>query len=60
MYFALDKWSKAANINFNEVGGDSKADIYVSFVSGDHGDPFPFQRRGPTLAHAFYPYPGIG
>ena len=59
MSFALQKWSKVTNINFREeTSGD--ADILVSFRSGPHDDFWPFDGRGGTLAHAFYPYPGAG
>ena len=57
--FALGKWQAVANINFREVSSDN-ADILVSFAPGSHGDPYPFDGRGGTLAHAYYPYPNFG
>ena len=59
MYYALQKWSDAANINFKESQSDD-ADFLVSFRSSYHNDPWPFDGRGGTLAHAFYPFPGAG
>lgn len=54
---ALAKWSEQANINFREVTG-SNADILISYGRGNHGDNYPFDRRGGTLAHAFFPGSG--
>lgn len=59
MFYAFQKWSNAANINFKESMSDD-SDILVSFRSGFHNDQFPFDGMGGTLAHAFYPYPGQG
>ena len=57
---ALSKWQKVANINFKESPRSDKADIFVSFGSGNHGDHYPFDGPGGTLAHAFYPLAGYG
>ncbi|XP_060077844.1 matrix metalloproteinase-20-like [Ylistrum balloti] len=54
---ALSKWSAHANINFREVSGRN-ADILISYGTGNHGDNYPFDRRGGTLAHAFFPGSG--
>ena len=50
----LSKWSIHTNINFREVASKN-ADIRIRFVRGSHGDPYPFDGKGGTLAHAFYP-----
>eukprot|EP00795_Rhopilema_esculentum_P002412 gene2412-18061_t len=57
MFDSFAKWSKAANLHFEETTSDD-ADILVSFAAGSHGDFYPFDGRGGTLAHAFYPFPG--
>ena len=56
---ALNLWQKHANIKFRETA-DKKADLSVKFGTLCHSDPFCFDNKGGTLAHAFYPYPGQG
>ena len=34
---------------------DSSRNLNFLFASGPHGDPFPFDGPGRTLAHTFYP-----
>lgn len=52
-------WQKHGNIKFRETTA-VKADILVKFARDCHQDPFCFDKKGGTLAHAFYPYPGHG
>eukprot|EP00794_Sanderia_malayensis_P004809 gene4809-5439_t len=50
----LGKWMAVTNLDFVETTSDN-ADIRISFVRRRHGDPYEFDGRGGTLAHAFYP-----
>ncbi|XP_078077860.1 matrix metalloproteinase-20-like [Mustelus asterias] len=56
---AVSVWQKAIPLNFVRVH-NIEADIMISFERRAHGDNFPFDGRGGTLAHAFSPAPGIG
>lgn len=54
---AFDLWSGVTNMNFlYKASGD--IDIKISFDTYDHGDGEPFDGRGGTLAHAYYPHDG--
>ncbi len=55
---AFEEWAKYTNVQF-VPGTDAAAPrtIKVLFASGAHGDPFPFDGAGGTLAHTFYPAP---
>ncbi|CAF1041064.1 unnamed protein product [Didymodactylos carnosus] len=52
---AFDDWASHAELNFREATENAKADFNLAFLSGDHGDGFPLEGPGLTLAHAFYP-----
>ncbi|KAG5836801.1 hypothetical protein ANANG_G00232460 [Anguilla anguilla] len=56
---ALKVWSDAAPLRFLKVER-GKADIVISFRSGDHGDFFPFDGPKGVLAHAFEPGEDMG
>lgn len=56
---AMGYWSRSTNINFKETAS-SKPDIWVKFTRYHHGDPYSFDGRGGTLAHAFYPHNNQG
>lgn len=52
---ALDLWQSASTLRFTEVPKSDDADIIISYDIRDHGDGFPFDGPGGTLAHAFFP-----
>ena len=53
-------WSKVVPLTFTETTKDD-ADIKIKFITGySHGDNYPFDGTGGTLAHAFYPYNNRG
>ncbi|KAM6158569.1 matrilysin [Rhynchocyon petersi] len=56
---AFDLWSKEIPLQFKRVRWGS-ADILIGFARGAHGDFYPFDGPGKTLAHAFAPGEGIG
>ena len=56
---ALQVWADQTPLNFREVTRGS-ADIVIQFARGEHGDGYPFDGRGGTLAHAYFPGRGIG
>jgi len=51
-------WEEASALTFTEVGQYDKAQIVIKFARGDHGDGDPFDGRGGTLAHAYFPLYG--
>ena len=54
---AMDIWQNQTDMRFLEVGDSVDADIIIMWATGDHGDGYPFDGIGGTLAHGFYPPP---
>uniref|UniRef100_H3CTT6 Matrix metallopeptidase 15 n=1 Tax=Tetraodon nigroviridis TaxID=99883 RepID=H3CTT6_TETNG len=63
---ALDMWQRVTPLTFKELPAvpssnqSALADIMLLFASGFHGDMSLFDGPGGSLAHAFYPGPGMG
>ncbi|CAL9697182.1 unnamed protein product [Knipowitschia caucasica] len=63
---AFDVWRKVTPLTFEElpaINNSSQselADILLLFASGFHGDMSLFDGEGGSLAHAYYPGPGMG
>ena len=55
---AFNEWGKYVKFHLN-AGTDAQAPntIAILYGSGSHGDAFPFDSSGLTLAHTFYPAP---
>ncbi|NWS41841.1 MMP7 protein, partial [Probosciger aterrimus] len=56
---ALMVWSDVTPLRFQRVF-NKQADIVIAFARREHGDGYPFDGRGNTLAHAFAPGEGLG
>ncbi|MEQ2219039.1 hypothetical protein XENOCAPTIV_011732 [Xenoophorus captivus] len=56
---ALQVWAKVTRLTFTRITSGT-ADIMISFGRRSHGDNYPFDGPGRTLAHAFGPSSGIG
>lgn len=52
---AFDVWSEYTDLKFIHDKSSANVHIEVRFESGEHGDGDPFDGRGGTLAHAFFP-----
>jgi hypothetical protein len=63
---AMNLWHTVSNVSFTEnTSNPSLAQIRVSWVTGEHGDGFPFDgkancftEKGVVLAHTFFPENG--
>ncbi|KAM4634170.1 matrix metalloproteinase-17-like [Polymixia lowei] len=53
--YALKVWSDLVPLDFHFLQGGVEGDIRVAFAWSYHDDGYPFDGRGGTLAHAFYP-----
>jgi predicted Zn-dependent protease len=58
IYQAFHDWEKYSGLRFEMAKTKNTADLKVKFHSKDHGDGYPFDGQGTTLAHAFYPTSG--
>ena len=53
---AFDEWSRYVQLEFNYTSkADASRNLHILFAEGAHGDAYPFDGRGKTLAHTFYP-----
>lgn len=55
---AMQEWARHVQLQFQQANSatDSKT-INILFATGQHGDGYPFDGPGKTLAHTFYPAP---
>ena len=55
---ALNEWAKVTNLIFQQGPNPAGArNLLIKFVSGAHGDAYPFDGPTGSLAHTFYPVP---
>jgi hypothetical protein len=58
---AVSAWTAAGAITFTATSNASALrTVVMKFVSGNHGDAFPFDGPGGILAHTYYPVPVNG
>ncbi|XP_021028391.1 stromelysin-2 [Mus caroli] len=55
---ALKIWEEVTPLTFSRIF-EGEADIMISFAVGEHGDFYPFDGPGQSLAHAYPPGPGF-
>ncbi|CAF0761423.1 unnamed protein product [Adineta ricciae] len=55
---AFQDWEKYSGLKFEMTTNNKAADLKIKFQAKDHGDGYPFDGQGATLAHAFYPTSG--
>ncbi|XP_071790856.1 matrix metalloproteinase-18-like isoform X1 [Asterias amurensis] len=56
---AFKVWSDVTPLTFREIQG-GEPDIHIDFTTRSHSDDYAFDGPGGTLAHAFFPGPGLG
>ncbi|XP_040993701.1 metalloendoproteinase 3-MMP-like [Juglans microcarpa x Juglans regia] len=55
---AFQTWARNTHFTFSQTHVLSNADITIGFFRRNHGDGFPFDGPGGTIAHAFAPTDG--